>query len=214
MPTATWFRLAPARRQAVLDAAEAEFGALGFSRGSLNVVARNAGVSKGSLFQYFTDKADLCTHLSEVVSQRIRAVMEQRIAQQPWSEDFFGALCDTCCFWMAYFAGHPAERALASAINLERDPVTSTPIRAAVNAHYIAVFRPLLLTARRDGQLEPDADVEVFLALLMLWLPHLAIAPSQPGLDAVLGLHSDDPGDTEKVVERIIAGLRTGFAPR
>jgi len=213
MPTATWFRLPPARRQAVLDAAEAEFGALGFSRGSLNVVARNAGVSKGSLFQYFTDKADLCTHLSEVVSQRIRAVMEPLIAQQPWSEDFFGALRSTCCSWMAYFASHPTERAVATAVNLEIDPVTSTPIRAAVNAHYIAVFRPLLLAARRDGQLDPDADVEVFLALLMLWLPHLAIAPSQPGLDAVLGLHSDDPGDAAKVVERLIAVLRTGFAP-
>jgi AcrR family transcriptional regulator len=212
MPTATWFRLPPARRQAVLDAAEAEFGALGFSRGSLNVVARNAGVSKGSLFQYFADKADLCTYLSEMVSQRIRAVMEQLIAEQPWSEDFFGALHTTCCFWMGYFASHPTERALASAINLEIDPVTSTPIRAAVNAHYIAVFRPLLLAARRDGQLDADADVEVLLALLMLWLPHLAIAPSQPGLDAVLGLHSDDPGEAAKVVERLIAALRTGFA--
>jgi AcrR family transcriptional regulator len=214
MPTATWFRLPPARRQAVLDAAEAEFGALGFSRGSLNVVARTAGVSKGSLFQYFTDKADLCTYLSEMLSQRIRAVMEEEIAQQPWSADFFGALRNTCCYWMGYFASHPAERALASAINLERDPAASTPIRAAVNAHYIAVFRPLLLAARREGQLDQDADVEVLLALLMLWLPHLAIAPSQPGLDAVLGLHSDDPGEAAKVVERLIAALRTGFAPR
>ncbi|HEX4248009.1 MAG TPA: TetR/AcrR family transcriptional regulator [Pseudonocardia sp.] len=214
MPTATWFRLPPARRQAVLDAAEAEFGALGFSRGSLNVVARTAGVSKGSLFQYFTDKADLCTYLSETLSQRIRAVMEEEIAQQPWSADFFGALRNTCCYWMGYFASHPAERALASAINLERDPAASTPIRAAVNAHYIAVFRPLLLAARREGQLDQDADVEVLLALLMLWLPHLAIAPSQPGLDAVLGLHSDDPGEAAKVVERLIAALRTGFAPR
>jgi AcrR family transcriptional regulator len=213
MPTTTWFRLPAARRQAVLDAAEAEFGAFGFSRGSLNVIARNAGVSKGSLFQYFTDKADLCTYLSDLVSRRIRSVMEELIAEQHWSEDFFGSLHTICCSWMAYFASHPAERALTSAVNLEPDPVTRTPVRAAVNAHYIAVFRPLLLAARRDGQLPPDADVEVFLALLMLVLPHLAIAPSQPGLDAVLGLHSDDPGDAAKVVERLIATLRTGFAP-
>jgi hypothetical protein len=32
VPTTTWFRLPAARRQAVLDAAEAEFGTLGFSR--------------------------------------------------------------------------------------------------------------------------------------------------------------------------------------
>jgi AcrR family transcriptional regulator len=197
-----------------LAAAEAEFGAHGFSRGSLNVIARDAGVSKGSLFQYFADKADLCTYLSELVSQRIRADVEQVIAQQRWTENFFDALHNTCCYWMSYFAGHPTERALAAAITLELDPVTRAPVRAAVNAHYIAVFRPLLRSAQEAGQLHPEADLEVFLALLMLVLPHLAIAPNQPGLDAVLGLQSDDPGDAEKVVERIIAGLRGGFAPR
>jgi AcrR family transcriptional regulator len=197
-----------------LAAPEAEFGAHGFSRGSLNVIARDAGVSKGSLFQYFADKADLCTYLSELASQRIRADVEQVIAQQRWTENFFDALHNTCCYWMSYFAGHPTERALAAAITLELDPVTRAPVRAAVNAHYIAVFRPLLRSAQEAGQLHPEADLEVFLALLMLVLPHLAIAPNQPGLDAVLGLQSDDPGDAEKVVERIIAGLRGGFAPR
>jgi len=214
VPTETWARLPAARRAAVLEAAEAEFGALGFSRGSLNAIARNAGVSKGSLFQYFTDKADLCTYLSELVSQRIRAVMDAHIAELPWTDDFFGALRAACYYWMTYFATHPAERALTTAVNLEPDRETRAPIRAAVNAHYIAVFRPLLLAARRAGQLHPDADLEAFLALLMLVLPHLAIAPSQPGLDAVLGLHSGDPADAEKVVDRLVAALRTGFAPR
>jgi AcrR family transcriptional regulator len=214
VPRTTWFRLPEARRQAILTAAEAEFGARGFSRGSLNVIARDAGVSKGSLFQYFADKADLCTYLSELASQRIRADIEQVIAEQRWTENFFDALQNTCCYWMSYFAGHPTERALAAAITLELDPGTRAPVRAAVNAHYIAVFRPLLRSAQEAGQLHPEADLEVFLALLMLLLPHLAIAPNQPGLDAVLGLQSDDPGDAEKVVERIIAGLRGGFAPR
>ena len=59
MPTPTWQRLDESRRQAITDAAEAEFAANGFSGGSLNVIARDAGVAKGSLFQYFTDKADL-----------------------------------------------------------------------------------------------------------------------------------------------------------
>lgn len=217
MPTATWFRLPQARRQAVLDAAEAEFGAHGFARGSLNVIARNAQVSKGSLFQYFTDKADLCAHLSDVVARRIRAEIEREIANLPWSEDFFGALRITCNFWMAYFATHPAELALTAAVNLDPEPATRTPVRATVNAHYIAVFRPLLLAARSAGQLDRNADVDVFLALLMLVLPHLAIAPSHPGLDAVLGLGMGEPAGTaraEEVVERLVNALRTGFGPR
>ena len=92
MPTPTWERLPAARRDAVVAAAEAEFGAHGFSRGSLNVIAREAGVSKGSLFQYFADKEDLCAYLADVVSLRIRAQLEPHLPKLPWPTDFFGAL--------------------------------------------------------------------------------------------------------------------------
>lgn len=197
----------------MLVAAEAEFGAHGFSSGSLNVIARNAGVSKGSLFQYFEGKADLCAHLSDVISMRVRVAVEDQITQLCWSEDFFGALRDICNFWMDYFACHPADLAFASAATLEPDPVTGAPVRAAVNQHYIAVFRPLLQRARETGQLSRDADVDMFLAMMMLVLPHLAIAPSHPGLDGVLGLSENDPGGAQKVVDRLIAVLRAAFAP-
>ena len=59
MPTVTWDRVDPARRAAVIEAAEAEFGAHGFSQGSLNVIARRAGVSKGTVYLYFETKDDL-----------------------------------------------------------------------------------------------------------------------------------------------------------
>ena len=71
MPTVTWARLDPSRRAAVIEAAEAEFGAHGFSRGSLNVIARRAGVAKGSLFQYFADKRDLYAFIADVGSNLI-----------------------------------------------------------------------------------------------------------------------------------------------
>ena len=91
LPTDTWYRLPQARRDAVLAAAEAEFAANGFSRGSLNVIAREAGVAKGSLFQYFTDKADFYVYLSELASNRIRSYMEVLISEQDWTGDFWGS---------------------------------------------------------------------------------------------------------------------------
>src|SRR3982751_447449 len=106
MPTPTWEHLPAARRDAVVAAAEAEFGAQGFSRGSLNVIAREAGVSKGSLFQYFADKADLCAYLADIVPLRIRAHIEAGIADLPWDSDFFGALRRLGHVWVRYYARH------------------------------------------------------------------------------------------------------------
>ena len=81
MPTVTWARLDPTRRAAVIEAAEAEFGAHGFSRGSLNVIARRAGVAKGSLFQYFADKRDLLLSTLRAAASRTTVRFEAAIAE-------------------------------------------------------------------------------------------------------------------------------------
>ena len=214
MPTSTWERLPAARRDAVLAAAEAEFGAQGFSRGSLNVIAREAGVSKGSLFQYFADKGDLCAYLADIVCLRIRAELEPQIPGLPWATDFFEAMRRFGHIWVRYHAGHPAELALTVAANLEHDPAARSTVRTVVNRHYIEVLRPLLEQAQRDGQLDGDADVDAFLALLMLVFPHLVIAARNPDLDALLGLGRGTVADGEQAVDRLVAVFESGFAPR
>ncbi len=213
MPTRTWERLPEDRRASVIAAAEAEFAEHGFSGGSLNVIAREAGVAKGSLFQYFHDKVDLYSYLSELASLRIRGDMESAIETMPWDEDFFGAFRDLLVTWMDYFDSHPLELAMTVAVNLEPDKSARTAVRRVANQHYLSVLEPLLLAARSRGGLRPDADVEAFMSLLLVLLPHVAVAPNNPGLDPVLGLSSPEREDRVAAVERLVAVLRTAFEP-
>lgn len=53
-----------AAEQSLLDAAEAEFAASGFAAASMQSIAARAGVSVGTLYNYFKDKDDLVTELS------------------------------------------------------------------------------------------------------------------------------------------------------
>jgi AcrR family transcriptional regulator len=214
VPTATWERLPEARRAAVLRAAEAEFAAHGFSGGSLNVIARNAGVAKGSLFQYFVDKIDLYTHLSELACARISAHMSRHIARMPWEQGFFTAYRRLVLAWMEYFRDHPVELALTAAVNLEPEPSARLAVREVVNRFYIRDVRPLLERARDAGDLRADADLDACLALLLLVLPHLALAPSYPGLDPVLGLSGDDPARVEAAVMRLLDVFEAAFGTR
>jgi AcrR family transcriptional regulator len=211
MPTATWERLPEERRRAVLAAAEAEFGAQGFSKGSLNVIARQAGVSKGSLFQYFVDKSDLCAHLADIVSLRIRVSLEPLIAALPWDQDFWVSLRRFGHEWVRYYADHPLELALTAAANLELDAPSRAAVRLVVNRHYVEVLTPLLELAKASGQLGPGADLDAFLALLMLVLPHVAIASANPELDAALGLGRGTVEDGERAVDRLLEVLRHGL---
>jgi AcrR family transcriptional regulator len=213
MPTVTWARADPARRAAVIEAAEAEFGAHGFSRGSLNVIARRAGVAKGSLFQYFADKRDLYAFVTDIASQRVRSYMEDLIRELDPSRPFFEFLTDLLDGWVAYYAEHPHERALHAAVSLEVDTEARITVRSVTNRHYLEVLRPLVHGAQVRGDLDAHADTGVLLSLLLMIFPHLALAPYMRGLDPILGLDEPTPEQPALAVRRLVAVLRAAFSP-
>src|SRR6201996_29381 len=212
MPTVTWARIDPARRAAIVDAAEAEFSAHGFSRGSLNVIAPRAGVAKGSLFQYFADKRDLFAFIADIASQRVRAYMEDRIRELDPSRPFFDFLTDWLDAWVAYFADHPHERALHAAATLEVDTDARVSVRTVIHRHYLEVLRPLVRDAHVRGDLRDDADTDALLSLLLLIFPHLALAPYVRGIDPILGLDEPTPEQPALAVRRLVAVLAAAFA--
>ncbi|BBX32582.1 TetR/ACRR family transcriptional regulator [Mycolicibacterium mageritense DSM 44476 = CIP 104973] len=212
MPTVTWGRVDPARRAAVIAAAEAEFGAHGYSRGSLNVIARRAGVAKGSLFQYFADKRDLYAFIADEASQRVRAYMEDRIRELDPSRPFFEFLTDLLDDWVAYFAEHPQERSLHAAASFEVDADARVSVRAVVHRHYLEVLRPLVRDAQERGDLRPDCDVDAMLSLFLMIFPHLALAPYVRGMDPVLGLDEPTPEQPALAVRRLVAVLAAAFS--
>ena len=211
MPTVTWSRLGADRRAAVIAAAEAEFAAHGFSAGSLNVIARRAGVAKGSLFQYFADKRDLYAFITDVGSQRVRSYMEDQITRLDPSRPFFEFLTDLLDVWVAYFAEHPRDRALHAAASFEVDTDARISVRAVVHRHYLQVLRPLIRDAQTRGDLRQDGDSDALLSLLLMLLPHLALAPYVRGMDPVLGLDELAPDQPALVVRRYVAVLAAAF---
>jgi len=212
LPTVTWARVDPARRAAVIKAAEAEFGAHGFSRGSLNVIARRAGVAKGSLFQYFADKRDLYAFIADIGSQRVRSYVEDLIRELDPSRPFFDFLTDLLDGWVAYYAEHPRERALHAAATLEVDTDARISVRNVIHRHYLEVLRPLVHGAKARGDLRADSDTDVLLSLLLLIFPHLALAPYMRGLDPILGLDEPTPEQPALAVRRLVAVLAAAFS--
>lgn len=68
MPTRRFENLEPERKAAILDAAQSEFTLSGYEGASLNKIIADAGISKGSFYYYFEDKADLyITTLERVI---------------------------------------------------------------------------------------------------------------------------------------------------
>lgn len=214
MPTSTWENLEPGRRERVLRAAMAEFGRHGYSGGSLNVIAREAGVAKGSLFQYFADKRDLFATVAGETALRVRSEMSRYLDGPEPGQAFDDYLCDALGAWVRYFGKHPLERRVTAATSMEIDPAVRAAVRRPVHRLYTEALRPLCEQARDRGELAADADIDALLAMLMVLLPHLAVAPFEPALDAVLDLYGRSPDELREPIRRLVTSLLSGFGPR
>lgn len=215
MPSAAWTQLSAEERAGVEEAAQVEFSARGFSNSDLGAVAANAGITEDDLFKYFPDKLDLYAYIVEQAAQRIRDAMILRlIALEPEHRPMLAVLENLIAEWVDYFDDHPAELGITTAVNLEGDPSARQTVREAANQYYLEVLRPLLEEARNRGDLRPDADLDAFLSLLMLVLPHLAVARYVPGIDPVLGLYGMDSKDAEQIARRLMAVFSAAFGPR
>jgi AcrR family transcriptional regulator len=207
MPSLTWDKLDARRRERVLRAAMAEFGRHGYSGGSLNVIAREAGVAKGSLFQYFADKFEFFAHVAEQASLSIYGAMTP-VLEAPRDDrpflDFFSGLVDA---WMEYMGDHPLERGITAATTMELDPEIRRAVREPVHRLYAKGVRPVLETAVQRGELTAHTDVDALVSLLVLLLPHLALAPFEPGLDAALPLYRTTGEQRSVGARRLVSAL-------
>jgi AcrR family transcriptional regulator len=59
MPKDTFLNLPPEKQEKVMRAAINEFLMNGFEKGNIGDIAKNAGVAKGSMYQYFENKREL-----------------------------------------------------------------------------------------------------------------------------------------------------------
>jgi AcrR family transcriptional regulator len=66
---------------AILEAAARVFAEQGFAGGTTNRIAERAGVSVGSLYEYFPNKESILVALVERTTERGMARIEQRLAE-------------------------------------------------------------------------------------------------------------------------------------
>ena len=70
MPTKTYHNLPEEKRLKVEKAAIAEFAANPLQSASINAIVSEAGIAKGSFYQYFENINDLHAHILSIISKK------------------------------------------------------------------------------------------------------------------------------------------------
>lgn len=77
MSTETFLRLPEEKRNRFLEAAWEEFTTVPVDKVSVNKIILRANISRGSFYQYFSDKQDLMAYLLDQVRDEVVAVLRQ-----------------------------------------------------------------------------------------------------------------------------------------
>ncbi|MEW5964043.1 MAG: TetR/AcrR family transcriptional regulator [Pseudomonadota bacterium] len=143
-----------ARREAILDAAERCFARSGFHRCTMHDICKEAGISPGALYVYFSSKEALIAGLAE----RDRAEFQSRFAAVAAAPDFLAALS---VIGEQYFVDEPAEKRLMCieiGVESTRNPQVGETFRSVdtfVNDSFASLFQRLA----EQGRIAPELDV-------------------------------------------------------
>lgn len=152
MPRARFGKLSTASQETIVAAALNEFAIHGYTGSSLNRIITAAGISKGSLYYYFDDKADLYLHV-------VRSEM-QTLVGDPAEFTTFDAVRPEA-FWQAVESD--CTRVLAA---LSTDPTRAALLRDALAGTGVAVMQ------------EAQRDIEV---ATMPWIEQAVAAGQRVG---------------------------------
>lgn len=106
MPAGTFYRLPEEKRERILTAIRGELARVPFEQVSINRIAGAAGISRGSFYQYFSDKPDMLEAVLTGYRRQGTSYVMERLEQ---TGDLFGLFEDMMDFAVA-FAGNEENR--------------------------------------------------------------------------------------------------------
>ncbi|HAM63035.1 MAG: hypothetical protein A2Y20_07425 [Firmicutes bacterium GWF2_51_9] len=102
MVTSTFHRLDEEKKKRLMDALIHEFSEHTFSEASINRIVKDANISRGSFYQYFTDKEDCYLFLLQVIALEKYILFQGVVQQSPHDsvyDEYLGML-DRSILWM------------------------------------------------------------------------------------------------------------------
>ncbi len=158
------------RSDHILDAAERCFARSGFHRTTMQDICREAAVSPGALYLYFSNKEALIAGIAE----RERAEFADRFAQIAGAPDFMTALATLGRQFLVDDPPHRRMLCIEIGIEATRNPKVGE-IQENVEGFIHGCFQDLFRKLAAEGRIAPAHDIDVvvdaFLTIAegMLW---------------------------------------------
>jgi len=184
-------------RERILDAAEACMSRLGLRRVSMSDVAEQAGVSRGSVYVHFRDRATLVDAVLARVADRFVAGSESAVRSR---RTLAGQVGEAAVF----IRQHLGDELLTLRLPAEGDSLLATLRSAQIDrllTGWTEFWLPYLADAERRGEIRPGLDHRRASEWIVRIMLSFAVMPS-------VTFDIDDPGAVRSFVhDHLIVGL-------
>ncbi len=99
-------QLADSKQKSIIDASVYEFANNGFKNASVNKIVEKAGISKGSLFNYFKSKNLLFDHIYQIALREVKTYLA-KVRNESEYDDFFTRFSKVINSGITFINKHP-----------------------------------------------------------------------------------------------------------
>lgn len=140
-------------REVIVESAFACFGRQGLQKATIVDIAKQAGISRSTIYEYFSDKASIVEACAERASQQFYREMAKAMERSSSLED---KLCAAAVFVTQ------ARRVIASEKYFDEDAISLllTKDAAVLLRECGEFFAPYLAAARLTGEVRKDLDID------------------------------------------------------
>ena len=156
MPKDTFFNLKEEKRNKIFNVALKEFAVNDYNSASINNIVEKAGISKGSMYQYFANKKDLYLYLLDQASHKKLKFISEHTEET--KEDFFAMLKAMHLEGARFDLTHPKySKLIINAMN-ESASEKLGDIGSVLKKRSDQFFEDYIINAQREGKLRSDID--------------------------------------------------------
>ncbi len=201
--TSVFQRLSEEKQSRILNAAVTQFAQHGYDQTSMNCVVREAGISKGSLFQYFNSKFDL---FDTVVSYAMRLVKSRLRDQREATKDqpFSLRLTRVLETGFHFIREHPLlSRIYFQMLHSGKAPYSEGKL-SGMHRESVGFLGRLIKEGIERGDLRNDLDVDKTAFLLNSVMLQLLHAFYTEHIDSGYGLYSGGEQDIQDWIKTAV----------
>jgi len=198
----TFLNLSEAKRERIVAAATREFSEKGYQGASINTLVDDLGISKGSIFQYFTSKKGLFLFIFQAAVERVRRTLV-RVKEETEELEVFERIRRSLLAGVDFVRRHPQIYRIYLKLLFDREAPYRAELLKAIRLFSAEYLGSLVEKGLERGEIRKDIPIEQAVFLLDAVLDRYLQAYMVPFLDQGGNIYQGD----QKIVEAWASGL-------